>query len=442
MSSPPPEASAAVTTAPTSPVTSSTAPSATADSVAPNAPRILLVVTGSIAAYKAVLLTRRLLGTGADVRVAMTRSAHRFVGSATFAGLTGQRVLDDHAAEGAPGELHVELAGWADLVLVVPATADLIARMAAGRADDLVTATLLCATCPVLLAPAMHPAMWSHPATQRNVAQLGGDGRVALCGPVNGEVASGERGVGRMAEPEEILAAALATLGQRDLAGQRIVVSAGPTVEDLDPVRFIGNRSSGKMGFAIAARAAARGARVTLVAGPVALPTPARVERVDVRSALEMQTALDAALGAELDRADVLVMAAAVGDYRPAERRVGKVKRSSESADGSLSLTLIQNPDILAALGSRRRGQRPVLVGFAVETGSDEDVTAYARRKLGSKRVDVVVANHAADSLGRDDNRVTLVHAEGARPLPVMSKLALADRLLDWIAARLAETAR
>jgi len=405
--------------------------------------RILLIVTGSIAAYKAALLLRLLRGEGAETRVIMTRSASRFVGEATFSGLSGAPVLTDMFAEGLAGELHVELAAWAELLLVVPTTADVMARAAAGRSDDLATATLLCARCPVLMAPAMHPAMWSHPAVKRNAETLRADARVALVGPVDGEVASGESGLGRMQEPEQILDAARDALSGGDLAGRHLVISAGPTVEDIDPVRFISNRSSGKMGFALAARASARGASVTLVTGPVRLPTPPGVERVDVRSALEMQAALSAALGSRLDAADALIMTAAVGDYRVAEPRDRKLKRREESkkaGSAGLSLELVENPDLLGDVGARRQGSRPVLMGFAVETGSDEEVIAYARGKIESKGVDVVVANHAAESMGLDENRATLVSREAAQRFPTMAKSALADELLSWLTQRLAET--
>jgi phosphopantothenoylcysteine decarboxylase/phosphopantothenate--cysteine ligase len=254
---------------------------------------------------------------------------------------------------------------------------------------------------------------------------------------VYGEVASGERGVGRMAEPDDIVSALVNGLAPRDLAGRHIVVSAGPTVEDIDPVRFISNRSSGKMGFAIAERAAARGARVTLVAGPVTLRTPAGVQRVDVRSAVAMRGAVWQALGPDLGHADALVMAAAVGDFRPAETHQSKLKRGKQG--DATRIDLAQNADILAEIGQARRTSRPVLVGFAVETDTDEQVIALARGKLLHKRVDIVVANHASDSLGKDDNRVTLVTKDRAEPFARANKLELADHILDWLAARLAE---
>lgn len=397
--------------------------------------RITLAVSGSIAAYKAVLLARLLVTEGAQVQTLFTRSASQFVGAATFAGITGKPVLTDMFDPAVAGELHVDLASKTDLLLVVPATADLLARLAGGRADDLITATALCATCPILVAPAMHPAMWAHPATQRNVELIAADGRVERVGPVYGEVASGEHGIGRMSEPEEILAAVLVKLAVHDLRGRHVVVTAGPTIEDIDPVRFLSNRSSGKMGFAVAERAAARGARVTLVTGPAQLPTPYGVTRVDVRSAVAMRGAVWQALGPDLGAADALVMAAAVGDYRPAETRATKLKRDGDP----LRLELLQNPDILAEIGAARAGRRPVLVGFAVEADKSDKVVAYARAKLDSKKVDVVVANHADDSFGKDDNRVSLVTRDKVEPLPRCSKLELADQILDFLARKLEE---
>ena len=395
-------------------------------------PTIVLAVSGSIAAYKAAEVARLLLQAGAIVIPVMTRAAEEFLGAVTLSGLTGEKVHREMFDPAFPGELHVDLARRADVVLMVPATADLLARLASGRADDLITALALCANGPVLAAPAMHPRMWAHPAVARNVARIVEDGRVRLIGPVLGEVASGERGVGRMAGPAEIAAAALACGGRRDLAGLRILVTAGPTVEDLDPVRFLGNRSTGKMGFAVAARAAARGASVRLITGPVALPTPFGVVRVDVRSAREMRAALWQELGADLAGADALVMSAAVADYRPAEEHPTKRKRTAEN----LTLELVPNPDLLAEIGAARAQPltRPVLVGFAVETADDAQIVAYARDKLERKSIDLVVANHAGDAFGKDDNRATLVDRRGAEALGVLSKARLADRILDRMA--------
>lgn len=400
--------------------------------------RVTVCVTGSIAAYKAVLLVRLLLKEGAEVEVVLTESGARFVGAPTFSGLTGKPVLRDMFDPEKGGELHVELAARSDLIVIAPATADLLARLAAGRADDLLTALALCARSPILVAPAMHPNMWSHPATQRNVAALEADRRVALVGPVEGEVASGEVGVGRMAEPETILGHVLGRLSKATLRGRHIVVSAGPTAEDIDPVRFLSNRSSGKMGFAIAECAAAHGAKVTLIAGPVNLPTPPGVQRVDVRSAMAMRSALWQALHPDLKNADALIMAAAVADYRPAEVHATKIKRSAEPT----ALELVPNADLLAEIGEARRSEMPVLVGFALETESPERVIQNARTKLAQKRVDLVVANHADESIGRDDVRIVLVGVRDAEPLEPMPKYAAAERIIDWVAARLRSVAR
>ncbi|HEY2512270.1 MAG TPA: bifunctional phosphopantothenoylcysteine decarboxylase/phosphopantothenate--cysteine ligase CoaBC, partial [Polyangiaceae bacterium] len=400
---------------------------------------VALAVTGSIAAYKSVELARLLVQAGAKVLPVMTASAVRFLGPVTLSGICGQAVALDMWDPGFSGEMHVSIADRADAVVVAPATADFLARLATGRADDLATALLLCAReVPVLVAPAMHPRMWSHPATQESVAAIARHRRVQLVGPVVGPVASGEIGMGRMSEPSAIAAALGVALraGVRDLAGKHVVVSAGPTFEDLDPVRFLGNRSSGKMGFAIAERAAARGAKTTLVAGPVTQPTPPGVTRVDVRSADEMRAALWRALESDLQGADALVMSAAVADYRPAERSAHKLKKEGERA----SLELAKNPDLLAEIGAARAAagaSKPVLVGFALETKSGDELIAYARGKLVAKKCDLVVANEAHQALGTDENRVTLVGASDAEALPVLSKRALADEILERVKARL-----
>lgn len=399
---------------------------------------IALAVTGSIAAYKAVEVARLCIKAGAKVLPMMTTSATRFVGPVTLSGICGEPVATDMWDPDYPGEKHVAIASRADLVAIVPATADLLARLAHGRADDLVAATVLCARGSVLVAPAMHPRMWDHPATRENVATLQRHGRVAFVGPVVGPVASGETGMGRMAEPEDVVRAIAAKLGARDLAGRHLVVTAGPTYEPLDPVRFLGNRSSGKMGFAVAARAAARGAAVTLVAGPVALPTPPGVTRVDVESASEMNDALARVLGPSLEGADALVMSAAVADFRPSAKSDVKIKKE----DGGVPMiSLAKNPDVLAGIGHARAGRaRPVLVGFALETGEDAQVLAYARKKLVQKRVDLVVANAAHVSLGQDTNRLAIVESAADEKTPFLegTKEGLADHILDRLAAKLA----
>ena len=398
---------------------------------------IALAVTGSVAAYKSVEVARLLVKAGAEVIPVMTASAARFIGPVTLSGICGEAVAGDMWDPAFSGEMHVAIARRADLIAIVPATADILARLSEGRADDLVSALALCAReVPVMAAPAMHPRMWGHPATQRNVAEIARQGRVRLVGPVDGPVASGESGLGRMSEPRAIADAIEAALGAaRDLEGARIVVTAGPTLEDLDPVRFLGNRSSGKMGFAVAERARARGARVTLIAGPVSLATPPGVTRVDVRGALEMQKALWDALGADLAGADALVMAAAVADYRPKETSASKLKKEGESA----SIALVRNPDLLAEIGAARGAKkRPVLVGFALETKKDEALVAYARAKLAAKKCDLVVANEASEALATDENRATIVSAAGVEPLGAMTKVALADLILDRVRGLLA----
>ena len=390
---------------------------------------VALVVTGSIAAYKAAIVARLLVKAGVRVLPVMTRAAREFLGPATLSGITGNPVRSDMWDPSFAGEMHVAVSAEADVVLVVPATADYLARVAGGRANDLAAALALVAKGPVLLAPAMHPRMWAHPATQRNVAALAADRRVTLLGPTSGLVASGEEGQGRMLEPEAIFDATLAALAPKDLVGRRLVVTAGPTVEDLDPVRFLGNRSTGKMGFAIAARAAARGADTTLIAGPTALATPWGARRVDVRSALDMATAIDAASTG----VDAIVMTAAVADYRPTETHAVKIKKQGQHE----SLALEKNPDLIAAIGAKRVGKLPVLVAFALETGDHAHVVREARKKLIAKRVDFVVANEAATAFGGDENEITFVTAEREERLPRGEKSALADAILDRVALAL-----
>jgi phosphopantothenoylcysteine decarboxylase/phosphopantothenate--cysteine ligase len=397
--------------------------------------RVTLCVTGSIAAYKSVLLLRLLIAEGAEVEVVLSASAAEFVGAQTFAGLSGRPVLTGMFDDTRGGEIHVDLAKRTDLVIVAPATADALARFATGRADDLVSAFVLCASAPVLAAPAMHPSMWNHPATQRNVELLRRDGRLTLVGPVDGEVASGETGLGRMAEPEAIVEQAFAKALPEPLRGRHIVVTAGPTAEDIDPVRAITNRSSGKMGFAVAERARLLGATVTLIAGPVALATPEGVKRIDVRSASTMRTALWQALRPDLTGADALVMAAAVADYRPAQVSAKKLPRD----EATLTLELVQNPDLLREIGHSRRGPRPILVGFALETEAEPQAIQNARKKLVDKRVDLVVANRASESLERDDIRALLVDARDCRVVERTSKGEAAGRILEFVANALGE---
>lgn len=395
--------------------------------------KIVLGVTGSIAAYKAPILMRRLMEAGAHVRVVMTPSAARFVGEAVFRGL-GAEVFSG-MWEGS-GETHVALAEWADAVVVAPATADTLARIRQGRGDDLLGATVLCSDKRVILAPAMHPTMWSNPATVDNVAVLKERG-MRFLGPVRGVVASGAEGVGRMEEPEGIALAVARLLGskRKSLAGRRIVVTAGPTREALDPVRSLTNLSSGKMGYAIAAVALDHGAEVVLVTGPVSVPAPPGAEVIFVESALEMQKALEEQMGPDLSRADALIMAAAVADFRPTAPSEQKLKRGLEQ----YSFELTPNPDILAEIGRRRPGLRPVLVGFALETATGDDLILLGRQKLIKKQADMIVANSAAESLGRDDAVVRLVSARDCVPLERMSKADVAAHIIEWVARRLAQ---
>jgi phosphopantothenoylcysteine decarboxylase/phosphopantothenate--cysteine ligase len=399
--------------------------------------RILLCVGGGIAAYKALELVRRLRDAGAAVQVAMTDGAQQFVTPLSFQALSGLPVrtsLWDAAAEQAMG--HLELARWADRVVVAPATADLIARLAHGHADDLVATLCLATSAPISVCPAMNHRMWLHPATQANVETLRGRG-VQVIGPEDGPLAEGESGPGRLSEPEAIVAAlagatvaAVPAAAPKDskLKGLKVVVSAGPTYEDLDPVRYLGNRSSGKMGFAIAASAARRGADVVLVAGPVHLPTPAGVKRVDVRSAKQMHAAVFAALPA-----DVYVGAAAVADYTPRRPAANKIKKSNEG----LALDLVRTPDILAEVAAQTQGRLKLVVGFAAET---ENVAEYAKKKLEAKRLDLIVANRVGIPGGgfeSDDNAMTAYWADGERAFPSAPKTRLADELVDLIAERL-----
>ncbi len=401
-------------------------------------PTVALVVSGSVAAYKAPMVARLLLAAGWRVIPVMTASAERFVGAVTLSGLTGEAVRTSMWDPTFAGEMHVEIARQADVIAYVPATADLLARLVQGRADDLAAALGLVAKGPRIVAPAMHPRMWLHEATQRNVAQLCADG-VAFVGPVYGAVASGEDGLGRMAEPEAIAEAIIASLrkaGPRDLEGRHIVVTAGPTIEDLDPVRFLGNRSTGKMGFAIAVNAASRGAKVTLIAGPTHLTSPAIVQRLDVRSTADMAAAMELVLGVDLDGADALVMTAAVADYRPAQVSASKEKKGNDRA----AIELVKNADILAAIGAKRNGRAtPVLVGFAVESAG-EQLLVYARRKLIDKKVDVIVANPAETAFAGDTNEAWLVDASGDTALGTLSKSGVAERIVDEVVKRLAVT--
>jgi phosphopantothenoylcysteine decarboxylase/phosphopantothenate--cysteine ligase len=392
--------------------------------------QILVGVGGGIAAFKAVELVRELLRRGARVKVAMTDSACRFIGPITFTGLTGEAAVTNLWDPNFAGEIHVSLADWAHAIVIAPATANLLARAAHGFADDVVLASLACADCPILFAPAMHERMWKKPATQRNLARVLSDGARTV-GPVSGLLANGRSGMGRMAEPTQIADALEAQLvAAQDLAGKTFLISAGPTLEDLDPVRFLSNRSSGRMGYALAKLARERGAHVMLVTGPTHIAVPDALEVVHVRSALEMQAAILNAL----PRADVVIMTAAVADYRPAQAQTSKIKKSGEN----LQIELVKNPDILAQLGHARSGAHPVLIGFAMET---DTVAAYGRKKLLDKRVDLIVANAASVAFGGEDTQATLVTPHGDQELPAMSKRELSAHILDYAAALLPPSA-
>lgn len=396
--------------------------------------RVLLAVSGGIAAYKVPELVRRLRRAGHQVRCVLTHAAQHFVSPLALQTVSQSPVrteLLDPAEEGGIG--HIELADWADLVVVAPATANLLAKMAAGLADDLVSTLLLATRAPVLVAPAMNVNMWNHPATAANVACLRERG-VHFVGPESGDLACGWEGVGRMADPETVFGAATLWLGPRSLAGRRVVVSAGGTREPIDAVRAITNRSSGRMGYAIASEAACRGATVVLVSGPTALPSPPGVRRVDVDTALEMR---DAVLR-ELDAADVVVMSAAVADFRPARPAARKIKKEELDPGAGLQLELVANPDILAEI-SRERGAR-VVVGFAAES---HDVLEAARRKLARKGCDLLVANdvsRADAGFDSDRNAVWFLSPDGqVEELPLLPKPEVAARLLDRVEKLLRE---
>ena len=390
-------------------------------------PRVLLAVCGGIAAYKACEVLRGLQKAGCEVRVTMTADAEKFVGAATFEALSGAPVatsLYGHPASAIP---HIDLAEWADAAVVVPATANVMAKMACGIADDCLTTTLLACwgCCPVLVAPGMNVHMWQSPATQANVAALRERG-VRFAGPDSGRLACGDVGEGKLAPVDQIVAAALALLAPRDLAGLRVLVNAGPTHEAIDPVRYIANRSTGKMGFAIAEAAARRGAEVTLVSGPCALATPAGVSRVDVESAAQMHDAMIAAF----KDADAAICSAAVADYTPAAPADHKLKKSAEHLD---AIVLVETADILADLCARK-GER-VVVGFAAETN---DLLAHASEKLARKGADLIVANDVSrpeSTFGADTNRVALVSAGGVEQLETLPLADVADAILDRLAA-------
>ncbi|VAW84954.1 Phosphopantothenoylcysteine decarboxylase / Phosphopantothenoylcysteine synthetase [hydrothermal vent metagenome] len=387
--------------------------------------RILLGVTGSIAAYKSAELVRRLIDAGATVQVVMTEAAQAFVTPFTLQTLSGRPVhcaLMDADAEATMG--HIEQARWADLIVVVPASANFIARLAHGRADDLLSAICLASAAPLAVAPAMNQQMWANAATQANVAILAERG-VTLLGPAVGEQACGDVGAGRMLEPDQIVARCTEQFEVGVLAGCRVLVTAGPTQEDIDPVRYISNRSSGKMGFSIAAAAAEAGALVTLISGPVALDTPARVSRIDVRSAAQMLAAVQA-----YEAPDIVIAAAAVADYRPLQVAAQKIKKQA----GSAQLSLEQTPDILATIAENRGDM--FVVGFAAET---EHLEKNARVKLEKKSLDLIAANWVGGERGgfdSDENALTVLWPNGGVELPMVSKEKLARLLIEIVAEK------
>ncbi|WP_029287309.1 bifunctional phosphopantothenoylcysteine decarboxylase/phosphopantothenate--cysteine ligase CoaBC [Cellulomonas sp. HZM] len=399
--------------------------------------RIVLGVAGGIAAYKAVLLLRLLREQGHDVRVVPTRAALEFVGRPTWEALSGQPVTTD-VFEDVDQVAHVAIGQGADLVVVAPATADLLARAASGRADDLLTATLLVTRAPALLAPAMHTEMWEHPATVANVAVLRSRG-VHVLDPASGRLTGSDTGPGRLPEPEDVAAAALALVRRQDLADRHVVVSAGGTREPLDPVRFLGNRSSGRQGVALATAARARGARVTLVAANLTVPAPAGVDVVPVETAAQLGDAVRAAA----KDADAVVMAAAVADFRPLNPVGTKIKKSAGGAPPTIEL--VETEDVLASLARKRVREPQVVVGFAAETGDESGtVLEHGRAKAVRKGADLLVVNAVGEGLGfgTSDNDVTILDAAGDVVASASgSKVAVADAVWDAVAARLTSPA-
>lgn len=406
--------------------------------------RVLLIIGGGIAAYKCLDLIRRLKERGASVRAILTKAGAEFVTPLSVSGLSGDKVYADLFSLTDEAEMgHIELSRDADLLVVAPATADLMAKMAQGLANDLASTALLATDKRVLIAPAMNVRMWTHPATQRNLARLKADG-ILTVGPNDGAMACGEFGPGRMAEPLEIVAAIEQALsaptalppydappqiaGPKPLAGRHVLITSGPTHEPIDPVRYIANRSSGKQGHAIAAAAAEAGARVTLVSGPVAIPDPAGVRVIHVESARDMRAAVEAALPA-----DIAIFAAAVADWRVATSAEEKIKKG---ADGPPTLALVENPDILATIAQAADNRPPLVVGFAAET---EKVIEHARAKLKKKRCDLIVANDVSPEtgiMGGDRNTVHLVGPDSLETWPDMPKTEVARRLIAAIARK------
>lgn len=387
-----------------------------------NGKRVVLGVTGGIAAYKVAELLRLMVRDGAEVQVAMTEAATHFVTPTTFQALSGKPVfVDQWDARMSNAMAHIDLSRRADLVLVAPASADFLARVSNGMADDLLATMVLARDCPLLIAPAMNRQMWENPATQRNIQQLRADG-VVVMGPGSGEQACGEVGAGRMLEPEEILEGVREFFVPKVFAGRRVLITAGPTFEAIDPVRGITNLSSGRMGFALARAARQAGGHVTLVSGPVGFSTPYGVDRINVRSALEMH----AEVMSRAKDSDVFIAVAAVADYRVLNQAEHKLKKD---VAGMPVLELVENPDILASVAALP--SPPFCVGFAAES---ENLASYAETKRRKKKIPLIVGNLIQDGFGREENRLVLFDEQGAHPLPVASKDVLARQLVNHIA--------
>jgi phosphopantothenoylcysteine decarboxylase/phosphopantothenate--cysteine ligase len=391
--------------------------------------RLLLGITGGVAAYKAAALARLLVKAGADVRVAMTEAATRFVTPVTLQALTGQAVWTDLWDARVPDNMgHIELSRDRELIVVAPASGDFLGKLAAGLADDLLSTLCLARRCPLMVAPAMNVEMWENPAMQRNLHTLRGDG-VHFAGPAAGDQACGEVGMGRMLEPEEIVEEIEAFFQPKVLAGKRVLVTAGPTEEAIDPVRSITNASSGRMGYAVARAAREAGARVTLVSGPVSLAAPAGVERISVKSAEQMLEAVKQAAPAS----DVFIAVAAVADYRVKNRAAQKIKKGA----GGMTLELTENPDILGYVAALKNP--PFCVGFAAES---EKLAEHARVKRAKKKIPLLAANLAQQALGAEDNEITLFDDAGEHALGRGPKLELARKLVAHVAAMLAGAKR
>ena len=397
--------------------------------------RILLGITGGIAAYKAADLTRRLQDQGADVRVVMTRGATEFITPLTLQALSNHTVhLDLLSAETESAMGHIELARWADLIIVAPATADFIARLAIGRGDDLLTTVCLAAECRIAIAPAMNQAMWANKATQENCKQLQAR-NIIIFGPEDGRQACGETGTGRLLGVDKIVIEAASLFASGILSGKKVVITAGPTREAIDPVRYISNHSSGKQGFALAEAALEAGAMVTLVSGPTDLEPPERIQLVPVISAKQMYDAVME----EIPDTDLFIGVAAVADYRPVVVEAQKIKKNAKPINHTMTLNLIENPDIIAAVANAEK--RPFTVGFAAETNN---LIEYARKKLIQKGLDMIVANNVADSLigfNSDENQTAVLWENHVEDLPRMSKYNLSRRIIELIATRLKQVA-